>query len=70
MIRRPAAEELMSPKYTVTITRWERYVIDHVEAASEEDAQERGRGEFEELVDDEHTEDAEYISIDARLEEE
>lgn len=66
----PVRDEQVSPRYTVTITRWERYIIDHVEASSEEEAQERGREEFEELVDDEHTEDAEYISIDARLEEE
>ena len=59
----------MSPKYTVYIARWEVYRIDHVEARSQEEAEERGREQYEESTGKEHT-DGGYDSIEAELEEE
>lgn len=58
----------MSPKYTVYVRRWEVYRILHVEARSEEEAEEHGRERFEETTEHDHTEGG-YDTIEAELEE-
>lgn len=59
----------MLPKYTVYISRWEVYRIDHVEARSQEEAEERGREQFEERTGKDYV-DGGYDSVEAELEEE
>ena len=59
----------MSPRYSVYVTRWETCRLRHVEATSEEDAQQRGRELLADGVDYESVETG-IDHVDAELEEE